>query len=48
MLVDKKSGKPWRGLQKKDASFLQFFIEGYSNEEDVVLDCTAATGLFML
>ena len=48
MLVDKESGKPWQGLREKDARFLQFFIEGCSDEEDVVLDCTTATGLFML
>ena len=47
MLVDKESGKPWRGLREKDARFLQFFIEGCSDKEDVVLDCTVATGLFM-
>ena len=47
-LVDKESGKPWRGQREKDARFLQFFIEGCSDKEDVVLDCIAATGLFML
>ena len=47
MLVDKESEKPWRGLREKDARFLQFFIEGCSDEEDVVLDCPTATGLFM-
>ena len=47
MLVDKESGKPWRGPREKDARFLQFFIEGCSDEEDVVLDCTAAIGLSM-
>ena len=47
MLVDKESGKPWHGPREKDARFLQFFIEDCSDEEDVVLDCTAATGMFM-
>ena len=28
MLVDKESGKLWRGPREKDARFLQFFIEG--------------------
>ena len=45
MLVDKETKRPWRGPQEKDARFLQFFIEGYLDEDDVVLDCTAATGL---
>ena len=48
MLVEKESKMPWRGPREKDARFLQFFIEGCSDEEDVVLDCTAATGQFML
>ena len=47
MLVDKESGKPWCGPHEKDARFLQFFIEGCLDEEDVVVDCIAATGLFM-
>ena len=47
MLVDNESGKPWRGPREKDARFLQFFIEGCFDEEDVVLDYTAATSLFM-
>ena len=47
MLVDKESKKPWGGPREKDARFLQFFIEGCSDEEDVVLDCIAATGLLM-
>ena len=48
MLVEKESGNPWRGAREKDVRFLQFFIEGCSDEEDVVLDCTAATDLLML
>ena len=45
MLVDKETKRPWRGPREKDARFLQFFIEGCSDEDDIVLDCTAATGL---
>ena len=48
MLVEKESKMPWRRPREKDARFLQFFIEGCSNEEDVVLDCTTATGQFMI
>ena len=37
---------PWRGAREKDARFIQFIIEGTTNEGDVVLDCTASTGEF--
>ena len=45
MLVDKETKRPWRGPREKDARFLQFFIEGCSDEDDVVLDYTTAIGL---
>ena len=47
MLVNKESKRPWHGPQEKDARFFQFFIEGCSDKEHIVLDCTVATGLLM-
>ena len=36
----------WRGAREKDARFIQFIIEGTTDEGDIVLDCTASTGEF--
>ncbi len=36
---------PWRGAREKDPRFFQFLIEGTTIEGDVVVDCTASTGM---
>jgi hypothetical protein len=43
-LMNKATSRPWRGAREKDARFLQFFIEGTTEEGDLILDCTASTG----
>jgi predicted metal-dependent RNase len=37
-------GVSWWGPRKKDARLLQFIIEGTTNDGDIVLDNTGATG----
>ena len=37
--------KPWRGPREKDSQFMQMLIEASSRPNDVVLDCTAMTGV---
>lgn len=37
---------PWRGAREKDPRFFQFLIEGTTIEGDLVVDCTASTGMF--
>jgi len=46
MLINEATSIPWRGGHKKDIHFLQFMIEGTTEEGDIVLDCTATTGEF--
>jgi hypothetical protein len=36
---------PWRGAREKDPLFLQMFIESTTLVGDIVLDCTASTGM---
>ncbi len=38
--------KPWRGPREKDSQFIQMLIETSSQPNDVVLDCTAMTGVY--
>ena len=38
---------PWRGPREKARSFLQMIIEGTTLPGDIVMDCTASTGLFI-
>ncbi len=38
--------KPWRGPREKDSQFIQMLIEASSRPSDVVLDCTAMTGVY--
>jgi len=47
MLVNEATSIPWRGGREKDPRFLQFLIEGTTEEGNVVFDCTAATGEFV-
>lgn len=37
--------KPWRGPREKARPFMQMLVEACSAPGDVVMDCTAATGL---
>jgi hypothetical protein len=46
MLMNDMDRMPWRGAREKDARFIQFIIEGTTDEGDLVLDCTASTGEF--
>jgi hypothetical protein len=36
---------PWRRTREKDPLFLQIFIESTTAVGDIVLDCTASTGM---
>jgi hypothetical protein len=36
---------PWRGAREKDLLFLQMFIKSTTAIGDIVLDCTASTGI---
>jgi hypothetical protein len=40
-----RGSTPWRGGRKKDPVLLQFFIESTTQVGDIVLDCTASTGM---
>jgi hypothetical protein len=40
--------KPWRGPREKDSQFMQMLIDASSHHNDVVLDCTAMTGVYSL
>ena len=48
MFINEATLIPWRGAREKDARFIQFLIEGTTEEGDVVLDCTASTGRFLI
>lgn len=37
--------KPWRGAREKDPRFFACLIDAVSDEGDLVVDCTAATGI---
>jgi hypothetical protein len=39
---------PWRGCKEKDPLLLQTLIESTTLAGDIVLDCTAATGIGLL
>jgi hypothetical protein len=43
-----RSVTPWRGCKEKDPLLLQTLIESTTLTGDIVLDCTAATGIFAL
>ncbi len=38
---------PWRGPREKSTVLMQMLIQASSIPGDVVLDCTAATGIFL-
>ena len=39
---------PWRGPREKAREFMQMLVEACSSPEDVVVDCTAATGKYLI
>jgi hypothetical protein len=38
---------PWRGSREKDPLLLQMLIEATTSPGDIVMDCSASTGLIM-
>lgn len=38
---------PWRGAREKDPTFMQMLIEATTSVGDIVLDCTASTGMIL-
>ena len=40
--------KPWRGPREKSVVLMEMLIEAASNPGNVILDCMAATGQFVL
>ena len=36
---------PWRGPREKDPAFMQILIEALSKPGDIIMDCTASTGM---
>jgi hypothetical protein len=38
---------PWRGCREKDPLLLQMLIEATTSVGDIVMDCSASTGLVM-
>lgn len=46
MLMNGKD--PWRGAREKHPRFFGWLIEGTTEEGDIVMDCTAGTGNFLL
>lgn len=46
--VTMNGDKPWRGPREKACPFMQMLIEATTQPGDVVMDCTAATGLTIL
>ena len=45
MIINKDTRRAWCGPCEKDARFVQFIIEGTTDEGDIVVDCTASTGM---
>jgi hypothetical protein len=43
-----KGSTPWRGGREKDPLLLQMLIESTTQVGDIVLDCTASTGILYL
>jgi hypothetical protein len=41
----KNGNIPWRGGREKDPLLLQLLIESTTQVDDIVLDCTASTGM---
>jgi hypothetical protein len=41
----KRGSTPWRGGREKDPVLLQLLIESTTQVGDIVLDCTASTGM---
>lgn len=39
---------PWRGPRERSREFMQMLVEAITEPGDVVVDCTAATGKFLL
>ncbi len=46
MLMNNMDSMPWHGAQEKDSCFIQFIIEGTTNEGELVLNCTSSVGEF--
>jgi hypothetical protein len=44
----KNGNIPWRGGREKDPLLLQLLIESTTQVGDIVLDCTASTGMYFL
>lgn len=40
-----KGSTPWRGAREKDPLLIQMLIESTTSPRDLVLDCTASTGM---
>jgi hypothetical protein len=40
-----RGSTPWRGSREKDPLLLQLLIESTTQVGDIVLDCTASTGM---
>jgi hypothetical protein len=43
-----RGSTPWRGGREKDPVLLQLLIESTTQVSDIVLDCTASTGIKFL
>ena len=43
--VTMNRGTPWRGPREKARAFMQMLVEALSAPGDVIMDCTAATGM---
>ena len=39
---------PWHGLREKAREFMQMLVEACSSPGDVVVDCTAAIGEYLI
>ena len=39
---------PWRGSREKAREFMQMLVEACSSPGDVVVDCMAATGVYLI
>ena len=44
--VAMNGGIPWRGPREKARAFMQMVVEALSAPGDVIMDCTAGTGMF--
>lgn len=40
--------KPWRGPREKSVVLMEMLIEACSDPGNIVFDCTAATGMFLI